>query len=86
MDIIWLAKNSQGVFTRIISIILLISKVQARARGHHQNMLMLSQVPTWLAFANGLRQAGGSFGGLNIGGRDLGGATGMTPIEVFHAA
>jgi len=58
LDIIWLAKNSQGVLTRIITIIILISKL-----------------PTWLAFANGLRQAGGSFGGLNIGGRDLGGAT-----------
>ena len=42
MDIIWLAKNSQGAFTRIITIILLISKVRARTRGHHQNMLMLS--------------------------------------------
>ncbi|KAF9652021.1 hypothetical protein BDM02DRAFT_3061464, partial [Thelephora ganbajun] len=59
LDIIWLTQNSQGAFTRAITIIILISKV-----------------PTWLAFANGLRQAGGSFGGLNIGGRDLGGATG----------
>jgi len=57
-DIIWLAKNSQGVLTRIITIILLISKV-----------------PTWLAFANGLRQPGSTFGSLSIGGRDLGGAT-----------
>ena len=31
LDIIWLAKNSQGAFTRIITIILLISKVQTRA-------------------------------------------------------
>jgi len=58
MDIIWLARNSQGGFSRTISIILLISKV-----------------PTCLAFANGLRQAGASFGGLNIGSSDLGGAT-----------
>jgi len=57
-DIIWLARNQQGVLTRILTIVLLISKV-----------------PIWLAFANGLRQAGGSFGGLNIGSRDLGGAT-----------
>ncbi|KAF9785856.1 hypothetical protein BJ322DRAFT_745950 [Thelephora terrestris] len=58
MDIIWLAGNSQGAFTRMITIIILIFKV-----------------PTWLAFANSLRQAGGSFAGLNIGSRDLGGAT-----------
>jgi len=42
MDIIWLAKNSQGAFTRTITIILLISKVRARTRGHHRNMFMLS--------------------------------------------
>lgn len=58
----------------------------ARVHGHPQNHVnVISQVPTWLAFANGLRQAGGSFGGLNIGGRDLGGATGMTPVRVSHA-
>lgn len=28
MDIIWLSRNSQGVLTRIITIILLISKAQ----------------------------------------------------------
>lgn len=39
MDIIWLAKNSQGVLTRIITIILLIFKVRVHAyhRHHHQN-------------------------------------------------
>jgi len=58
LDIIWLVKNSQGAFTRTITIILLIFKV-----------------PTFFAFANNFRQAGSSFGGLNIGGRDLGGAT-----------
>ena len=45
---------------------------------------VFSQVPTWLAFANGLRQAGGPFGNLNIGSRDLGGATGTTPVTISH--
>jgi len=70
LDIIWLAKNSQGAFTRTITIILLIFKV-----------------PTFFAFANNFRQAGSSFGGLNIGGRDLGGATvwsmpGASPLQL----
>jgi len=38
-------------------------------------IIMILKLPTWLAFANGIRQQGGSFSGLNVGGNDIGGAT-----------
>ena len=84
LDVIWLSKNPQGVLTRIITIILLISKVRLASAITPKTTLTLSQVPTWLAFANGLRQTGGSFGSLNIGGRDLGGATGVLLAMISH--
>lgn len=56
-----------------------------RVHGHPRIYAkVFSQVPTWLAFANGLRQAGGPFGNLNIGSRDLGGATGVTPVAISY--
>lgn len=67
----------------MITIILLISKVRVSVHDIHQNRVnAILQVPTWLAFANSLRQAGGSFAGLNIGSRDLGGATGTMLINI----
>jgi hypothetical protein len=76
-DIIYLARNSQNWFIKLITIIILIIKVRfAITRQDTSIKALFSKLPTFLAFALALRQRGSQFPGLGIGGGDLSGPTG----------
>ncbi|PIL31961.1 hypothetical protein GSI_06665 [Ganoderma sinense ZZ0214-1] len=66
-DVIWMSRNSQNWFARLVTVLLLILKANSSTRK--------TQFPTIFAFVTALRQRGGSFSGLNIRGNDLSGAT-----------
>jgi len=83
-DIIWFTQNTQSAFIRLVTIIILIFKVNTLAQLFILRCSFLDKAPTFIAFSGTLTSRGVS--GINLRGAEFGGTTGTSPKTFYKVS